>query len=76
MGNGGRRAQFCVKSILRESSVQVNLAVLDDDSIWKWETIEDEIIFFGRIFLVGMGAVCGTTLSLMGGIGILLLKRK
>jgi len=65
-----------VHPCIYESWVQVNLVVLDDDSIWKWETIEGEIIFFGRIFLVGIGAVCGTTLSLIGGTGILLLKRK
>lgn len=65
-----------VHPCIEDSWVQVNLIVLDDDSIWKWETIEGEIIFFGRIFLVGIGAVCGATLSLIGGIGILLLKRR
>ena len=69
-------SQLEVHPCIEDSWVQVNLVVLDDDSIWKWETIEGEIIFFGRIFLVGIGAVCGATLSLIGGIGILLLKRK
>ncbi len=63
-----------VHPCVEDSWVQVNLIVLDDDSIWKWEKIEGEAIFFGRIFLVGVGAICGVTLSLVS--GILLLKRR
>jgi hypothetical protein len=54
-----------VHPCMEDSWVQVNLIVLNDDSIWKWEKIESEVTFFGEIFFTGIGAICGASLGLL-----------
>jgi hypothetical protein len=59
---------------VEDCSVQVNLILLDDGSVWKWEKADCEMVFFGRVLLALVGAGCGATLGLIGGFAILLLK--
>ncbi|GIK36293.1 MAG: hypothetical protein BroJett011_01260 [Chloroflexota bacterium] len=56
-----------------EAGYQVNLAILEDGRVWKWQHVASGLL--GLTFLVG-GTCCGSIGGLLGGLAIVVIRRR
>lgn len=56
-----------------EAGYQVNLAILEDGRVWKWQHVASGLL--GLTFLVG-GTCCGSVGGLFGGLAVVIIRRR